>query len=426
MGEGQKLTVKKTRFEKHPVVIGKQLHVRNPYYGPKPQYQRSEVLPDGDCQDDSDFTEEATAKFTIGAGTGRDGVKADITLTVTDETTAASIYLLFDQPLDLSWAKFIGMWMKSDAGDTYDPGDLYLYIFTKKGNYLYANRARAIDFFPISYNPGAALWTYKEFALEDFTVATGYEGDRLTEVWGIGWYSSTTPDTDNVIDIDMIEVYTHGTGKGWTMQGDGGPARGLIMSAPLVNGVTIRRGYGLSWEEAYGRINRNDAIETAFAGICVANPSRTRLAQDADAGDLAFYVIDASLFETGDVTLVEGDTPATTESRTITAVNRVTGKITISAVLTGDYTVAGKAFAFMEGNEEGTIRVDFLVNGPVNLEASATIVKGHDCSCSAVGSVLTVDGPAGEQDESIGKALLAASDDGEQLPVLLGIRGLAT
>ena len=46
----QALRVKNTRFKKHSVEIDKALHVLNPYYGIKPQYQRAEVPPGGDCE----------------------------------------------------------------------------------------------------------------------------------------------------------------------------------------------------------------------------------------------------------------------------------------------------------------------------------------------------------------------------------------
>ena len=426
-----KPSLKTTSFKHHPVYLQKVLHVDNPFYGPKPQYQRAEVVPGGDCDTIGDFTAEGTGFTKDVGGAGRSGADQTVLLEQVTPTSDESVYLEFKNAagteisVDLSWARFIGMWFKGDAGDTYDPGDVALYIFTRKGYYLYANRSRAIDFFPAAYTPGAALWTYKEFALSDFTIASGYGGDRLKEVWGIGWRSHEG-DANNKLIIDMIEFYTHGTGLGWTAQGDGGPARGLIMSAPLQDGIYARRGYGLGWDEAYGRVNICADNDRAFAGVCVSNPSRTYLSQDADATDTEFFVVDASLLIPGVAEMFEGDTPATTETPTITAVNTVTNKITVSTGLTHSYTTDGKAFIYMGGNETGNIRVDFLVNGPVNLEASDTITIGHDCSCSHTGEALTVDDDASKQDESIGRAILSASADGEQFPVLLGIRGLAT
>ena len=413
-----KPSLKTTNFKQHPVYIQKALHVDNPFYGLKPQYQRAEIIPGGDCNTVADFTAPSAAFTVAASGDARVGTNS-ILLTQVDASTTASVYLLLSGPIDLGWAKFVGMWLKGGANKTYDPADIYLYIFTKAGNYLYANRARSIDFFPAQYLPGATpRWIYKEFDLEDFAIATGYEGDKLNEVWGIGWYSATGDNT-NTLNIDQIEFYTHGTTKG--------PARGLIMSAPLYDDIHAERGYGLAWNEFSGRVDHSATDDYAFAGICVGNPSRTRLSQDVTGGtDTTLHVIDASLFRPGKATI--NDDSVAMESVTITAVNTITKTLTLSTAITGSFTVANNAYACMEGNEEGTTRVDFVVNGVVNLQAAQAVLQGYGCTCAAAGDApLTVNqAAAGEQGQIIGKAVMAASGTGEYFPVNLTTDAYAT
>lgn len=407
-----KPSLKTTSFRKHPLYIQKALHVDGPFYGPKPLYQRAEIVPDGDCNTDTDFTAPSAA-FTVGAsGDSRVGTES-IKLTQVDTTTTASVYLLFDGPIDLSWAKFVGMWFKGGNTLQYDPGDIYFYIFTKAGNYLYADRARRIDFFPAQYKQTTARWVYKEFDLGDFAIATGYEGDKLDEVWGIGWYSTTTGDNDNTLNIDQIEFYTVGTTKG--------PARGLIMSAPLLDGVHAEIGYGLRWDEYSGRIDVSNADDYAFAGICVGNPTRTRLTEDVTGTvDTTLYVVDASLLREGNAT-VNDDSVAMEDDLVITAVNIIKKTVTLETAPSGSFTVANKAYICMRGDEEGHTRVDSLVSGEVNIQAAEAITIAFDCTCAADGDApLTVNQAVlNEEGQSIGKAIKAASGAGEHFPVKL-------
>ncbi len=406
-----KPSLKTTSFKRHPVYVQKALDIDNPFYGPKPQYQRAEIPPGGDCNIVGNFTAEG-ASFTVAAsGAARVGTNS-ILLDQVDTAIPASVYLLLGGPIDLSWAKYVGMWLLGGANLTYDPTDVYFYIFTRSENYLYANRARSLDFFPAQYQPGAtARWIYKEFDIGDFTLATGYEADKLDEVWGFGWYNAGG-DNANTMNIDQIEFYTHGTTKG--------PARGLIMSAPLYDDVHAEIGYGLAWNEFSGRVDICDIDDYAFAGICVGNPSRTRLSTDVTGGtDTTLEVIDASLFRPGNATV--NDDSVAMESVTITAVNIVTKILTLSAAVTGSFTVANNAYVCMEGNEEGTTRVDFVVDGVVNLQAAQGVLQGYGCTCAAAGDApFTVNEAAGgEEGQTIGNAVVAAAGAGEYFPVKL-------
>ena len=407
-----KPNLKTTNFKKHPFYVQKLVDVDHPFYGPKLQYQRAEVPPGGNCEDDSLFTAEDAA-FTVGpSGDARLGSES-ILLTQVDVTTPASIYLEPVGPIDLSWAKFVGMWFKGGSNLQYDPGDIYFYIFTKKANYLYANRAWRIDFFPAQHLPGVTpRWIYKEFSLEDFTKAAGYGGDKLDEVWGFGWYQATG-DNGNTLNIDQIEFYTHGTTKG--------PARGRIMSAPLYDDVHAERGYGLAWNEYSGRLDHSIEDDLAFAGICVGNPTRTKLSKDVTGGtDTTLQVVNASLLRPGNAT-VHDDSAIAMETVLITKVNILTRIVTLDAAITGSFTTAENAYICMEGNEEGNIRVDFLVDGVVNLEAKEAITQGYDCTCGAAGDApLTLNEAIGDEEgQSIGKAIMAASGAGEHFPVKL-------
>lgn len=403
--------LKTTNFKRHPVYVQKSLDVDNPFYGPKPQYQRAEIIPGGDCNTVGDFTAESAAFTVTASGDARVGTNS-ILLTQVDTTTTASVYLLLSGPVDLSWSKYVGMWLKGGANLQYDPTDVYFYFFTRSENYLYANRARSLDFFPAQYLPGAnPRWIYKEFDLGDFALATGYEADKLDEVWGIGWYNAGG-DNANTLNIDQIEFYTHGTTRG--------PARGLIMSAPLYDDIHAERGYGLAWNEFSGRIDHSTADDYAFAGICVGNPSRTRLSQDVTGGtDTTLQVINASLFRPGKATV--NDDSVAMESVTITAVNIVTKTLTLLTAITGSFTVANNAYICMEGNEEGTIRVDFVVDGVVNLQAAQAVLQGYGCTCAAAGDApLTVNqAAANEEGQTIGMAIMAAAGAGEYFPVKL-------
>ena len=408
-----KPSLKTTSFKHHPVYIQKSLHVDNPFYGPKPQYQRAEVIPGGDCNTVGDFTAPSAA-FTVGpSGDPRvaDGTTNSIILTQVAAATTASAYLLLDGPIDLSWAKFVGMWFKGLAGRTYDIIDIYFYIFTKGGNYLYANRARGITFFPVQYVPGGtARWVYKEFDIGDFTIASGYEGDKLDEVWGIGWYQATGTNGDT-LNIDQIEFYTHGTTKG--------PARGLIMSAPLYYQIHAEKGYGLAWNEYSGRVDISAVDDYAFAGICVGNPSRTRLSQNTGVTDTILHVIDASLLRKGYAT-INDDSVAIENNALITDVNIVTKTIELSAAIGKAFTVANNAYVCMEGNEEGTTRVDFLVNGIVNVRANEAINQGYGAKCAAVGTALTMnEDNLLQEGMTIGNAIMGATGSGEDFPIKL-------
>jgi len=302
----QALRVKNTRYRKHPVEIHNALHVMNPYYGIKPQYQRAEVPPGGDCNTVGDFTEQTAGSFAVAAsGTPRVGTEA-IRLTQTIAASDVAVYLRFTDaagnrmPVDLRWARYVGMWIRAGAGDIWDPGDLAFYIYTREGDFLYADRARHIDMFAATYtDPGGALWSYIELELDRFTVATGHETDVLSEVWGLGWYSEAGTN-GNTLDIDQIEFYTHGTG--W------GPARGNIISAPLFDDQIAFKGYAMGWSETAGRVEPTGNDDTAFCGICVDNPSEIRLAADFDIGDIAIIVLDASLLEIGNAWIWDDST----------------------------------------------------------------------------------------------------------------------
>ena len=81
----------------------------------------------------------------------------------------------------------------------------------------------------------------------------------------------------------------------------------------------------------------------------------------------------------------------------------------------------------MQGNEEGTVRVDFMVDGVVNLEAMEAITLGYGCTCYTEGHILTVSGAiAEEQGQIIGKTITAAAGDAEIFPVILTTCAYAT
>jgi len=414
-----KPSLKTTSFKHHPVYVQKALHVDNPFYGPKPEYQRAEIVPGGDCQVVTNtFLEQTTGQLDVALESdgGRSGVAGDhcIRLTQTAHDSKTAVYLRFldsaSQPIhiDLQYARFVGMWIKAGTGDVFDAGDLTFYIYTKKSNYLYANAAMYIDFIDYT-DAGNNVWRYIELDLARFTRNTGYEGVKLDEVWGIGWYSEDVP-VGNTLDIDQIEFYTVGTGLG--------PARGLIMSAPLKDGIHAQRGYGLRWDPNSGRIDTSDANDHAFAGICVGNPSETRLTHDFDISDTTIIVLDASLFEIGSAHIWDDGTLAG-ETVDISAVNTVTNTLTVTAILVA-YEVADNAKIAMMGNEKGTIRVDFMVSGIVNLEAAEDIALGLGCTCATAGAALTVNkATATEQGQIIGKTVIAAANAEEQFPVKL-------
>jgi len=416
-----KPSLKTTSFKQHPVYVQKALHVDGPFYGPKLQYQRAEIIPGGDCQAVTGIFHEQTdgqLDVALQINGGRSGVVGDHAIRLTQTVAACNraVYLrIVDASsnrfsIDLSWTKYVGMWVRVETSKKFVPADLAFYIFTKEGNYLYANRAMHIPFFETEYtDAGSNVWRYIELELARFTRAAGYESDNLSEVWGIGWYSEAGTDGDHV-DIDRIEFYTHGTTKG--------PARGLIESAPLLDDTHAERGYGLRWDVNSGRLDHSNVGDFAFAGICVGNPSRTRLSQDVTGGtDTILHVVDASLLRPGKVTI--NDDSVAMEAKTILAVDSRT--ITLETAPTGSFTVANNAYVCMEGNEEGTIRVDFIVDGVVNLEAAQAITRSYGCICAALGNApLTVNQAArGENGLMIGKAVMAATADDEHFPVKL-------
>ena len=414
-----KPSLKTTSFKHHPVYIQKVLHVDYPFYGPKPQYQRAEIIPGGDCQAvDGIFHEQTSGQLDVAleAGGGRDGVDNAVRLTQTVAACDRAVYLrIVDSSsnlisVDLSWTKYVGMWVKVESGKTFSPADLAFYIFTKEGNYLYANRAMHIPFFETAYTNTNNVWRYIELELARFTRATGYGGDKLDEVWGIGWYSEAGT-AGNHVDIDRIEFYTHGT--------DLGPARGLIMSAPLLDGIHTQRGYGLRWDENSGRLDHSNVGDFSFAGVCVGNPSRTRLTIDFEVADTSIMVLDASLFEIGSAHIWDNDTLAG-ETVVISAVNRITNVLTVTAIAE-DYLVTDDAKIAMIGDEEGTIRADFIVDGVVNLEAAQGILQGYGCVCATEGNApLTLNEAASnEEGKTIGKAVIAATAGDEHFPVKL-------
>jgi len=295
------------------------------------------------------------------------------------------------------------------------------YIYTREGNFLYADSARHIDMFHIQYqDPGGALWSYIELELDLFTVSEGFETDNLSEVWGIGWYSDDVT-VGNTLDIDQIEFYTHGTG--W------GPARGNIISVPLLDGQIAYKGYGMAWAETAGRVDITDNDETAFAGICVDNPSETLLTADFEAGDTEIHVLDASLFEIGNARVRDDDTPAGT-TVVISAVNRVTNTLTVTAIGVL-YELADDAKISMMGNMAGSIRVDIVKDGIVNMLCGdgsiGAVGDGVSIELGAfdVGVTPTIyDGGADSQDTMIGRATEVGSDE-EIIPVLLGAVGFS-
>lgn len=416
----QALAEKTTHYKRHPLEVYKSLHVLNPYYGIKPQYQRAEVIPGGDCETVGDWTAEH-ADFTVDAvASGRVGGDSIRLIQVVADGNR-SVYLILDRPVDLRWAKYVGMWFKAGANDVFTNDDIAFYIFTKQAIEgedsevlaQYANRAIHIDFFETAYtDAGGNVWRYMEMELARFTIAAGHESDNLSEVWGIGFYSEGGVDT-NLIDVDQIEFYTHGTGYG--------PARGNIISVPLTDDVHAIKGYALAWDETAGRVNVAIDDEPSFCGICVDNPSESRLAIDGATGDTSITVLDASLFEPGEATLWD-DTPST-EAVTISAVNRVTNQLTISA-LGADYDVADNAKIAMEGNEAGSIRVDIVIGGVVNMLCEdGSIADQEGVSLSEAGAAPQIDdGEAGSQTIMIGKATEAGAAT-EVIPILLDKTG---
>ena len=411
----QALAVKTTKYAKHPVEVRKALHVLGPYYGIKPQYQRAEVIPGGDCETVGDWTEQTSGQLDVAAaGSGRVGANS-ITLTQTVAASDRAVYLLLDRPVDLRYARYVGFWFAAGAGNQFDPGDISLYIFTRDAsNVLYASRAMALDIFETQYiDGGAGVWRYMEMELARFTKATGFESDDLSEVFGIGFYSEAG-DNGNTLQVDQIEFYTHGTGYG--------PARGNIISVPLVDNVHAVKGYAMSWAETAGRVDVAIDNEPAFCGICVDNPSESRLAITGAVGATTITVLDASRVEPGVATLWD-DTPST-EAVTISAVNRVTNELTISA-LAAEYPVADNAMIAMEGNEVGSIRVDIVESGVVNMlaEDGSIAAVGEGVSMSQAGATPMIDdGGGSSQDVMIGKSLEVATAT-EIIPVLLGMPG---
>ncbi len=409
-----KPSLKTTSFKHHPVYIQRSLHVDNPFYGPKPQYQRAEVIPGGDCEAvlvaEGIWAEDADTVWDISPDNAnqRVGLEALI-MTQTGTAADSSIYLLLDGPIDLSWANYVGFWYRGKDAQPYLANDIYFYIFTASGNYAYANAARYVDPFGAYTEPASAVWHYAEVDIGDFTINTGYGTDKLEKVWGIGFCANGIGNTETM-QIDQIEFYTVGTRLG--------PARGLIMSAPLYDDIYAARGYGLAWNEFSGRVDISAVDDYAFAGICTGNPSRTRLWVDGATGATSIIVEDASLLRVGKASI--GDSASGPTELTISAVNEVTKTITVTA-LAADYTIARNAYIAMEGNEEGTVRVDFMVNGVVNLEAAQAVLLGYGCTCAALGNApLTVNQAAGgEEGQIIGKTVTAATGDGDVFPVIL-------
>ncbi len=411
----QNLVVKTTRYKKHPVQISKALHVLNPYYGIKPQYQRAEVIPGGDCETFSLWESEDGTQFEIVAKGPRVGIQS----LELEQLTAAcdkSIYLLLTQPVDLRWARYVGMWYRAGGGDVFTPDDIDFYIFTREGNYLYANRAMHLDFFEEAYtDEGRSIWRYMELDLARFTRATGYGAEDLSEVWGVGFYSKGGVN-GNVLRFDQIEFYTHGTGYG--------PARGNIISVPLRDDVHAVKGYAMAWAETAGRVDAAIDNEPNFAGICVDNPSQTSLAVDVtiSAVPTTITIVDASLFEIGTCTIWD-DAP-NDEVLTITAVNRVTNEITVAATVAA-YTIANNARLAMIGNEVGSIRVDIVESGIVNMlcEDDSIIAAGIGVSLSEAGAAPQIDnGGASSQGIMIGKSTEGGGAT-ELIPILLGMPG---
>uniref|UniRef100_A0A6M3MAU3 Uncharacterized protein n=1 Tax=viral metagenome TaxID=1070528 RepID=A0A6M3MAU3_9ZZZZ len=404
--------IKMTEFKRHPVYVGNALHVAHPFYGPKPMYQRAEVPPGGDCETVGDWAEDADSIWDVSAaGSGRVGSNS-IIMTQTGAAADSSIYLLLSQPLNLKWAKFVGFWFKGKNGVTYTANDIYLYLFTKKGNYVFANCARYGDPIGAHVEAGTAVWHYAEVRLEDLIVASGYEGVDLSEVWGLGFCSHGLATTETM-QIDQIEFYSIGTGKG--------PARGRIISVPLVDDVHAIQGYGLAWSEMAGRVDLNAQADKAWCGICTGNPSRTKVTKaitggGAGVGDETVHVLDASLYETGKATITD---TAASESVTITAVDRVNKILTVSTGITNSYTLARHPYVCMEGNEVGSILVDVMVDGILNVKAAEVVTAGYGAKCEGVGSALTVkELDANEEGAMIGKCMVTCADE-EDFPILL-------
>ena len=139
-----KPSLKTSSFKHHPVYVQKSLHVDNPFYGPKPMYQRAEIITGGDCETVGDWAEDANTVWDVTAsGDARVGSES-ILMTQTGAAAASSIYLLLGGPVDLSWANSAGYWYKGKNAQTYVADDIYFYIFTNSGNYVFANAARYI------------------------------------------------------------------------------------------------------------------------------------------------------------------------------------------------------------------------------------------------------------------------------------------
>ena len=174
-----------------------------------------------------------------------------------------------------------------------------------------------------------------------------------------------------------------------------------------------------------GKSGRSNEDDYAFAGICTGNPSRTKLWANGDSGATSIIVEDASLLRAGKASI--GDSASGPTELTISTINKVTRTITVTALAT-DYTTARNAYIAMQGNEEGTVRVDFLVDGVVNLEATEAITLGYGCTCATDGDApLTVSGAiAEEQGQIIGKTITAAAGDAEIFPVILTTCAYAT
>jgi hypothetical protein len=424
----QALAFKVTSYAKHPVQVKQALHVMNPYYGIKPQYQRAEVPPGGDCETVGDFIEQTPGQLDLApVGSGRVGTNS-IRLTQTAFVTDAAVFLEFPDAIDLRWARYVGMWYRTGVSDTWDPGDIAFYIFTRPTtvdalgaqipfNALYAQRAMAIDFFEAQYvDAGGQPYRYMEFDLTKFTRAAGFESENLSEVWGIGWFSEAGT-IANLLEIDQIEFYTHGTGYG--------PARGNIVSIPLTDGVHARKGYAMAWDETAGRTDLADDNEPAFAGICVDNPSQTQLAVDVviSAVPTTIVVLDASLFNIG--TCQIWDDAPNSEVLTITAVNRITNELTVAATVAA-YTIANNARLAMNGDEVGSVRVDVMKDGVLNMlcmdGSIGAIGEGVSMAAGAGAAPDIDDGGGASQAVMIGKSLDVGATD-EVIPILLGMPG---
>jgi len=412
----QALEFKATNYKKHPVEIKQQLHVMNPFYGIKPQYQRAEVPPGGDCETVGDFTEQTSGQLDVAAvGSGRVGANS-IRLTQTVAASDRAVYMLLASSIDVRWAKYVGMWYRTGAANQWDPGDIAFYIFTREGNFLYANRAMAIDFFEAQYiDGGGQPYRYMELDITRFTRAAGFESDNLSEVWGVGWYSEAG-DNANILEIDQIEFYTHGTGYG--------PARGNIVSIPVTDTIHARKGYAMAWDETAGRTNVAIDNEPAFAGICIDNPSQTALAVNVaiSAIPTTITVLDASLFNIG--TCQIWDDAPNSEVLTITAVNRITNELTVAATVAA-YTIANNARLAMNGDEVGSVRVDVMIDGVANMlcmDGSIAIGEGVSIATGAGAAPDIDDGGGTSQAIMIGKGLDTGATD-EVIPVLLGMPG---